>query len=382
MKIAYFISNRSTFPSSKNEITASSTVVYNIIKHLSLKHEITLYAAKGSTVPPHVKLIDLDISPFSTDSNISNTDWTTKAVLGMKQLYLGELFGNADNYDLIHLHTEPVYLAMSYAHLIKTPILFTCHNAYHDAESSIFSFYDKKVYFSGLSKQQVSRIPFTKQPPVIYNGIEVEQFPFEKDSEGYFLFLGRLHKDKGIETFLDLVKSLPDKKFYIAGKGETSVEESIRKMEKEVNNLTFFGMVPRATPQWFSLISKAKALIAPIQWDEPFGLTFIEAMACGTPVIAYSRGASPEVIKDGVTGYLINQSSEYNVGTYRSGTYGIEGLVETIIHMTSLSNDDYKKLRYQAQTYAHDSFSTEKMASQYEELYKRIVSDNKGPNSL
>lgn len=382
MKIAYFISNRSIFPSSKNEITASSTVVYNIIKHLSSKHEITLYAAKGSTVPPRVKLIDLDIPPFSTDSNISNTDWTTKAVLGMKQLYLGELFRNAHDYDLIHLHTEPVYLGMSYVDLIKTPVLFTSHNAYHDAEAPIFSYYDKKVYFSGLSQQQISHIPFSEKPPVIYNGIEVEQFPFEKDSEEYFLFLGRLHRDKGIETFLNLVKTHPDRKFYIVGKGEKAIEDSIRTLEKGVKNLTFFGMVPRATPQWFTLISKAKALVAPIQWDEPFGLTFIEAMACGTPVIAYSRGASPEVIKDGTTGFLINQSPQYITNTYICTKNGSEGLAETIEKLASLRPDEYRTIRSQAYAYAHESFSTEKMALQYDELYKHILSDYKGKNSL
>lgn len=382
MKIAYFISNRSTFPSSKNEITASSTVVSNIIKHLSLKHEITLYAAKGSIVPPGVKLIDLDIPPFSTDSNISNTDWTTKAVLGMKQLYLGELFRNSHNYDLIHLHTEPVYLGMSYVNLIKTPVLFTSHNAYHDAESPIFSFYDKKIYFSGLSQQQISRMPFSEKPPVIYNGIEVEQFPFQKDSEEYFLFLGRLHRDKGIETYLTLVKAHPDKKFYIVGKGEVAIEDSIRKLEKEVKNLTFFGMVPRATPQWFTLISKAKALIAPIQWDEPFGLTFIEAMACGTPVIAYSRGASPEVIKDGSTGFLVNQSPEYSTDTYMCTKKGVDGLTEAINKLASLRPAEYATIRSQAYTHTHETFSMEKMALRYDELYNSIVADYKGKNSL
>ncbi len=369
MKIAYFISNRSTFPSSKNEITASSTVVSNIINHLSQKHEITLYAAKGSIVPPNVKLVDLGLPPFSLDSNISNTDWTTKAVLGMKQLYLKELFSHADEYDLIHLHTEPVYLGMPFVDLIKTPVLFTSHNEYHDAEAPIFSFYDGKVFFSGLSNRQVERIPFTQKPPVIYNGIEVDMFPFDGESDEYFLFFGRLHKDKGIETFLDLVKMQPDKKFTIVGKGEKDIEESIRKLEKTVTNLRFVGMVPRATPEWFSLLSKAKALITPIHYEDTCPLVPLEAMACGTPVIAFPKGALPEQVVDKQTGYITRECT-------------LAALSEAVEKIHTLPKDEYSQLRIQAHAHVKNNFSTEKMALGYEQLYENIVSDYKKTQSI
>ncbi len=369
MKIAYFISNRSTFPGGKNEITASSTVVSNIIKHLSPTHQITLYAAKGSTVPANVTLVDLNLPPFSIDSNISNTDWTTKAVLGMKQLYLKEIFSHANQYDLIHLHTEPVYLGMPFVDLIKTPVLFTSHNEYHDAEASIFSFYDKKVYFSGLSKRQVARMPFSKMPPVIYNGIEVDMFPFEKESEGYYLFLGRLHKDKGIETFLELVKALPEKKFVIVGKGEAEIEDKISKLTKTVTNLQFLGMVPRATPNWFSLLSKAKALITPINYEDTCPLVPLEAMACGTPVIAFPKGALPEQVIDTKTGYITPEST-------------LPALLNAVEKISSSSKDEYTKLRTQSRAHVSDNFSTEKMALGYETLYNTIVLDYKKSHSI
>ena len=124
MNIAYFVSNRSTIPSAPDQITASTTVVLNIINELKSRHHITVYAAQGSHIDG-VNIVDLGLPPFEVDSSLSNSDWITKAVLTMKQIYLGKLFKDATHYDIIHLHTEPSYLAMPFIDLVKTPVLIT-----------------------------------------------------------------------------------------------------------------------------------------------------------------------------------------------------------------------------------------------------------------
>lgn len=379
MRIAYFISNRSTFPADKNSINASTTVVTNIIKHLYKKHDITLYAAQGSKMEG-IRIIDLSLPAFKIDSAVEAVDWATKAVLGMKGIYTGELFKNAGRYDIIHLNTEPVYLGFPYAKLLKTPVLFTSHNAFHDLEKSIFSFFDKKIYLSALSQNQVKTFPMTQKIPVVHNGIEIEKFPFEENSDNYFLFMGRLVKDKGIDAFLELARKNKDKLFYIVGMGEPFYEAFISKEVKENPNIKFFGMVPRETDSWFKLLSKAKALIAPANFEEPFGLVMAEAMATGTPVVAFSKGSAPEIVLDGKTGFLVNASNDIR-GDWIIKETGIEGLNLAIKTILDTPSQAYVQMRKAARNNVETNFNDKKMASEYEKLYFSIVSDFKSKNS-
>ncbi len=232
MKIAYFVSNRNTFPPQQDQIAASIDVVTGIIENLRGKHEITLYAAEGSRLEG-VKIVDLGRKPFLLDSGIAGSDWVTKAVVGMKQIYVGEIFKNAGQYDLIHLHTDPIFMGMPFASLINTPVLFTTHSPYRELEKEIYSYYDGKVYLSAISKSQAAKFP-TKTPiPVVYNGIEIKKFAYQESPKGYFLFLGRLVAEKGIEDFLELASQCEGEEFYIAGKGDKRCTELVEKAAKE-----------------------------------------------------------------------------------------------------------------------------------------------------
>ncbi|MEK7533919.1 MAG: glycosyltransferase [Patescibacteria group bacterium] len=373
MKIAYFTSNRTTFPPDPSQIAASTTVTTNIIKELSKRHKITLYAAKGSHMDG-IDIEDLNLEPFRIDSSLADNDWITKAVVSMKQVYIGEIFKRAREYDIIHLQTEPIYMAMPYISLIKTPILFTAHNMYHDFEKAIFSFYDKKIYISALSNAQAKRYPLTQEIPVIYNGIEVEEFPYDEKGGNYFLFLGRLAKDKGIDVFLDLAINNPKFQFYIVGKGYKEYEQKAQEAARKYSHIKYFGMIPRATPQWFDLLSKAKALVMPVNYEDSCPLVPLEAMACGSPVIAYAAGALPEQVVDNKTGYLICNSKQANY-KYIIEQTGINGLIHAINKINSLSKQDYLRFRRNARTRIEDFFSIKKMAKNYEKLYLRIIKE-------
>ncbi len=363
MKIAYYVSNRSLFPPQKDQIAASITVVDNIIKSLKNRHKITLYAPKGS-VCEGVKIIDLDVEPFRLDSNLSNNDWITKATLGLKQIFLGEIMADAQNYDLIHLHTEPVYLGMSYAKLVKTPILFTSHNPYHSFEEKIFKYYDKKIYLSGLSQNQIKNIPFSQKIPVIYNGIEIEKFQFNLKAKNYFLFLGRLVEDKGINTYLKLAKKNPHLQFYIAGRGDKKYEDLIKNTLSVSSNIVFKGMVARFSDEWIDLLANAKALVMPINYEDSCPLVPLEAMAFGTPVVAYNMGALPEQIENNQNGYLVEKQN-------------FDKLNKAISSLAYMTEAEYLQFRNNARLQAERKFNAQNMAENYEKLYEKIVSDFK-----
>jgi len=361
MKIAYFVSNRNAFPPRRDQIAASTDVVISIIESLRQKHEVTLYAAEGSK-QEGVKIVDLGRKPFLLDSGITGNDWVTKAVVGMKQIYVGEIFKDAAQYDLIHLHTDPIYLGMPFTSLINTPVLFTTHSPYRELEKEIYTYYDGKVYLSAISKSQAAKFPTKTAIPVVYNGVDIKEFSFQASPKGYFLFLGRLIAEKGIEDFLELAGQCEQGEFYIAGKGDRRCTELVEKAAKEKKNIKFFGMVEKGSPPWFDLLGQAKAIIMPVRWDEPFGLAPVEAMACGTPVIAYNQGSMPELVQDGLNGLLAKDQK-------------VSGLSEALKTLGALSESEYQKMRQAARRTVESNFTTEKMAQNYERLYQKIIED-------
>jgi|GEM_PF-1402063 len=373
MRIAYFVSNRTTIPPQDTEIAASTTVVMNIIKHLSKKHDITVYAAKGSNLP-NTKIVDLDSPPYQLDSNISADDWITKFSLGMKSLFLGSIFQNSSNYDLIHIHSEPTYLGMPYAHLIKTPVLFTSHNMIHDYEIELYEKHIKNsIHFSALSKAQIINLPSANKIPIIMNSIEFEEIPFSDSSDDYFLYFGRLVKDKGINNFLEIIKLHPEQKFVIAGKGENIFFQEIEKIAKVNKNIQFYGVFQRLSSQWHKLISQAKALIMPINYEDTCPLVPLEAMACGTPVIAYAKGALPEQIIDNKTGFIVNYDNNHIRGNWFIKDAGLTGIKNAMNYINSMPQFEYKILRKNCRRHIEQNFSTQRMAEEYTNLYKIIL---------
>jgi len=144
----------------------------------------------------------------------------------------------------------------------------------------------------------------------VYNGIETPGFTFVPEMGGYLAFLARISHEKGALQANRIAKASGEK-LVMAGKVDPTdvayFEERIKPLI-DGDQIRFIGEIGHEDK--VKLLGHAKALLAPIQWDEPFGLYFIEAMACGTPVIANRRGSVPEVIADGVTGYIVDTVEE------------------------------------------------------------------------
>ncbi len=372
MKIALFTSNRTTVPPEKDIVAASATLTAILADRLvELGHDVTLYAPRGSV--SKAKIIDLGMEPPRLDYALQKEDWVKNLALGMKQRYLSEVFKDSHLYDIIHLQTEPVYLGMPFAQLTSTPVVVTNHNVFIPQEAPLLREY-KHIPIITISDYQRTIIPDLNYVSTVYNGIDVSEFPFNETSDDYMYHIGRLVKSKGVVEAVQVAKEV-QRRFIIAGKGtDDFIDAEIKPHLSQ--HIEYKGMLGRQSNEWFDMYARAKLFLLPIQWDEPFGLVMIEAMATGTPVVAFARGAVPEVVKDGVTGYIVNPSDDDIRGDFIVKKTGLAGIKEAVERIYALAPDHYAKMRKNSRKHVEENFSEEKMVEGYIRVYTNILKGN------
>jgi glycosyltransferase involved in cell wall biosynthesis len=188
---------------------------------------------------------------------------------------------------------------------------------------------------------------------VVYNGIDPKEYEFNNNPEDYFLYLGRLNKEKGVVAGIELAKAA-NKKLVVAGNiaGPEEWNYFFREVQPRLNNenTSFVGEVD--FNEKVRLLKNAKALIFPINRREPFGLVMIEAMACGTPVIAFDKGSVSEVIEDRKTGFVVE---------------GKDQMIEAMNNIEKIKRKDCRKA-------VEKNFTLKQMVDKYEEIYKKLIS--------
>lgn len=214
-------------------------------------------------------------------------------------LHISSVFERADEFDLIHNHFD--FLPLTYSSLVDTPILTTIHGFSSPSIVPVYKKYNDRTHYVAIS--QADRIPELDYIATIHHGIDVAQFPFIDSKGKYLLFFGRIHPDKGVHEAIQVAQRV-GMRLVIAGiiqdqhYFETQVEPHI-----DGTTIEYLGSV--GPDRKADLLGHALALMHLIRFDEPFGLSMVEAMACGTPVIAFSRGSIPEVVRHGETGYVV-----------------------------------------------------------------------------
>ncbi len=270
-------------------------------------HDVTLFASGGSTTLGNLHWVyprslrtayDLrDPSPYG---------WLHNAIALSK----------AEEFDIVHNHSGELAMAMS--HLIKTPMLTTMHDLITPDAKIIWDYY--QGFYNTVSYAQRKSMPKIANRNfigVVYNAIEVETFPYCEQKEDYLLFLAHIAPKKGTHHAIEVAKRL-GKKLLIAGKVDRVGREYFAKeIEPKIDGKQIQFLGEADAEQKRALYARAYCLLAPLTWEEPFGLTMVEAMACGTPVIAFSRGAAPELIVEGKTGYLVSDVEEMVKAVYR-----------------------------------------------------------------
>lgn len=334
------------FPIPPEKYGGIEWIVYNLCEELTKRgHDVTLFASEDSKVPCRL----VSVSPSSLiKTKISWRDNTYNI------LNLARAFERAEEFDIIHTHID--LWDLYFPSLVKTPCVHTIHNPLYSSiknDSRLFMFRQfRNNNFVTISKSQRKLSGMKLNATTIYNGIRIEEFQFNPEPEDHFIWCARINKHKGIENAIKIAKKAKIKLF-LAGRIDPEKREYFKEVIKPQlgKDIRYIGEYSREEKSDF--FGKAKALLYPIEWHEPFGLNMTEAMACGTPVIAFDRGSVREVVKDGKTGFVVRNINE---------------AIKAIKNIDRIKREDCRK-------WVEENFTSEIMVENYEKLYYKLISE-------
>ena len=261
-----------------------------------------------------------------------------------------DILAQSPAFDVVHANQLQ---ALPFAVSHHTPTVLTLH---HERNEAFVEFYADfpGIAYVGISRRQVELMPELDTPYFVHHGLDPALYPFGPGDGGYCAFLGRLAPEKGPHLAIDAAR-LAQVPLRIGGVPHwVNMQFFDDQMEPRVDAagpfVDYLGEVSHEPK--VELLRHAKALLFPIQWDEPFGLVMIEAMLVGTPVLAFARGSVPEVVEDGVTGYIVRDVNE---------------MATRLRHIGSFDREACRRR-------AEQRWSSMRMAREYERVYAEVVS--------
>lgn len=346
---------------------------YDLVENLLKRgHKITLFASSDSQTNASLKSVIDSESARKIELN-------EKLSLPYYLLLVRKLALESENFDIIHNNFYNTYLVSAFAPFIKKPILHTIHNPYfHYKEwSKVLKLYlegqnQHVVFLSNYVKSIAGNIPNSY---VVPNGININNFPFNNKPSNSLLWIGRMAPEKGASEALQAALTA-GKKLLIAMVVKEGQEAYFENQIKPHigGNITLQESL--SEEEKAKAYQNARATLFSIMWEEPFGLVMLESMSSGTPVIAFARGAIPEVIKDGEAGFIVNPSNADMRGDFIVKKTGVEGLCEAIERIYSMPEEKYQTMRNNCRKHIEENFTIEKMIDRYEGLYRKITEGN------
>lgn len=300
----------------------------------------------------------VDVTLFASADSITTAKLNAVVKLGyetdrnqdakvLECLHISNLMENANEFDIIHNHFD--FLPLSYSKLIKPPMITTIHGFSSEKILAVYQKYNAHSHYVSIS--DTNRHPSLNYLATVFNGLNLDEFEFNEIPDDYLLFFGRIHPDKGTAEAIDIAQRA-NKKLIIAGiiQDQRYFDESVKPHLND--KITFIEAAEPALRN--QLMGKALALLHPINFEEPFGLSVVESMLCGTPVIAFNKGSMPEIIKNGENGFLVTHVDE---------------AIEAIQNIQKVNRKTCCDL-------ANHKFSAKKMTDKYIMLYYKILCQN------
>lgn len=278
------------------------------------------------------------------------------------------------------LHDDLGYMGLYFVDLAQMPMVFTLHDPVFPENTLEYQRLKQfpnhnYIAISHNQKDEYKRKMGINTIEVIHHGLKLENFTFSDFPQDHMVFYGRYIEVKGV-TYAIKVAQLTNRPLRLASSKIFHQSDYYKKKikpnidSKLISEMDFLG--PSARNEF---LQKAKVALFPIQWEEPFGMTLIEAMACGTPVAAFARGSVPEIVKDGETGFIVNSSDSDIRGDWIIKKTGIEGLTEAIKRIYSMPQDQYQNMRRACRKHVEEKFTVDRMVDGYEQVYKKVLSN-------
>ncbi len=313
-------------------------VIDNLARGLLRRgHDVTLFTTGDATCPvPRLWLHDQAAG--------------TTADLLTELSHVDAAYDALADVDIIHDHT---LLGLLWAGqlALDMPVVTTVHGPFTASLSSLYRTVGRNVGIIAISEHQRSTAPTVPVDAVIHHGIEIDTFSLGKGDGGYVVFLGRMNADKGVHRAINVARAAGKRLIIAAKMWEPEEHRYFHDVVEPLlgDDATYIGQV--GGKEKFDLLAGAEALINPIKWPEPFGLVMAEALAAGTPVLAFPEGAAPEIIDHGVTGYLCTDEDD---------------MVERLKTIETLDRRACRRA-------VEDRFSVERMVDDHVDLFRQMI---------
>jgi glycosyltransferase involved in cell wall biosynthesis len=320
---------------------------YELAEELTARgHDVTVFATGDSVVSCRLRALYVSaVWPPVPEDEVNHIAWAFSEI------------ARQEHFDVVHLNSP---IGVPFARFVQAPVVHTLHHDRCEASSRIYARHRAIIYVAISERQRSIEIPLQRSC-VIHHGLSPARYPPSPSDDGYLTHIGRYAEQKGTHLAIDIAQAA-GMELKLAGRQHPKDQEYFR--EEIAPRLRATGILDLGEvdhERKVVLLRGARALLCPLQWEEPFGLVAVEAMLCGTPVLGFRRGSFPEIIDEGVTGYLAEP----------------DDVEELIGRAKRIDGFD----RAACAGRARERFSTKAMTSRYEALYRAVAGSGSAPRS-
>lgn len=303
-------------------------------------HEVTLFASGDSLTSANL----VSVFPRGLRESKVNDPY---GLSPQRFDNLAQAYTRQAEFDIIHDHNWIINLPT--ANIATTPTLITLHGAFDVNNRHLFESI-QNISYVAISHAQTIPLPNLPYAGIVHNGLAMDTYPFSEEHDNYLLYVGRIAMEKGVHHAIDVAQYLHMPLIMAAKVDPVDMPYFHEYIEPRLTeDIRWIGEV--TDEERNTLMSRALCFLHPVNFREPFGLTLIEAMACGCPIVAFKRGSIPEVIKNGITGFVV------------------EDVDEMILAVAKI--DQIKREACRAHSLAN--FNAKKMTDGYEKMYEKIL---------